>query len=341
MKRSTSRMLIGLVAGTVFLLVVAWRLEWDRVGDSLAAAKLEFLAPIALLLTAHYFFKALRWQVLLSKAVDISPVLAMRLTMIGFLMNNVLPARIGEVGRPYLLSVNRPQVSFPFALATVVGDKLFDLLLNILTLLVLSFLLPLSDYARIGILVAAGAGIGVLGLSFCAAVFERHERESGGSRIVRRLLSFFGSRQNAAHDALLGFAQGLATISSARRAAIALGFSLAALTCLGGAIWLTLAMLNLSPSPLTVAAVIGLTGIGFILPAPPTNAGNYHFFASAALTVSMTVGADEAFSFALASHVCQVGVVTALGAVSLIGLDWRRISRIDRETARAEDLAPR
>jgi len=334
-------MLIGLAAGALFLWLAAWSVDWHGVGRALAAARIEMLAPIALLLTAHYFFKALRWRVLLADSAAISPAFAMRLTMIGFFMNNIFPARIGEVARPYLLSVNTPGASFPFALATVVGDKLFDLLLNILTLLALSFLLSVPTHVRIGLLVLVAAGFGLIGASLTAALIERRGAAGLEKGLAARILALFGRHREGARNALLGFARGLATVSSARRAAAALAYSLLAFGCLGFAVCLMLSMMNLDPSLLTAVAVIGLGGIGFILPAPPTNAGTFHFFASAALSVTMAVGADEAFSFALASHASQVVVVTALGAVSLIGLDWRRISRPLDEERKPEELAPR
>ncbi len=326
--RTFRSMLFGLAVGVVFLVLTSWSVDWQRVAESLAAARLELLVPVALLLVLHYFIKALRWRVLLSGTVSVGPLLAMRLTMVGFFMNNILPARIGELGRPYLLSANRPEVSFPFALATVVGDKLFDLLLNILTLLCLSFLLPLPPHARWGILALVAAGAGLIAASLAAAVLEKREREGDSSRLLERLLAPLGTRREGARAALLGFARGLATASSASRAFAALGLSAVAFAALGGAVYLMLDMMNLAPSLLTTAAVIGLGGIGFMLPAPPTNAGNFHFFAAAALTVSKTAGADDAFSFAVMAHATQVVVVTALGAVSLVGLDWRRLSRL-------------
>ncbi|MBM4354221.1 MAG: flippase-like domain-containing protein [Deltaproteobacteria bacterium] len=341
MKRSTSRKLIGVAVGALFLALTAWSVEWERVAGSLAAARFEFLAPIAFLLTAHYFFKALRWRVLLSGTATVPRMFALRLTMVGFLMNNILPARIGEVGRPYLLSANRPEVPFSFALATVVGDKLFDLLIIVLMLLGLSFVLPLPPFARAGILVLVVVSLGVIGASLTAAAWERRERETGGSRIMNRLLCLFGHRRDKVRGALLGFARGLATISSTRRAFLAMLYSALAFACLGAVIHFTLLMVNLEPSVLTALSVIGLTGIGFMLPAPPTNAGNFHFFASAALMFSMEVGAEEAFSFALVSHVTQVILVTVLGAASLVGLDWRRLSHVDAASARSEELAPR
>lgn len=297
---------IGLLVGALLLFLISRTLDWGEVGQTLAGSRPALLVPIALAVAAHYALKGLRWHALLSSKVAVPPLLAMRLTMVGFLLNNVIPFRIGELGRPYLLSANRPGVPLTFALATLLGDKLFDLAVVILCLGVASLALPLPPFASRGILVLSVicAGIGLAAL--VAARWRPSWLASGRPG-----------------DALSAFADGLATASSPRAAALALLYTIASFALLALSMLLTLQMLGLDPDPMACVFVLGMIGIGFMIPAAPTNAGNYHYFATQALVLGGLATQEPAFAFALIAHGTQVAVVTVLGLLSLIGLGWR------------------
>lgn len=319
--------LLGIVCGLVFLALVARGVDWGQVGETIANSRPIYLLPIAVLLAFHYFSKAMRWRVLLSGHTDIGPIFAYRLTMIGFLMNNIFPARIGELGRPYLLSANRPGITFSFALATVVGDKLFDLLLVIACLIVPASVLPLPDFARTGILVLAVVCLSIAGAAVAASFWHQKEKGKPAEQTsLYRLCSLFGRRRaGSLYEAIGNFAQGLSTVSSARRALTALLFSLISFSLLAAVVYLTLLMVNLEGNVMTCLFVIGMIGIGFMIPAPPTSAGNFHFFAKEALVLAGVAAEAPALSFAIVAHISQVAIVTLVGVVSLIGLDWRKV----------------
>jgi glycosyltransferase 2 family protein len=297
---------IGVAVGGMLLFAITRSLDWGEVGRTLGSSRPALLLPIGLLLAIHYALKGLRWHALLARKVDVGRPLAIRLTMVGFLMNNVVPFRLGELGRPYLLSANHPRAPLPFAVATVFGDKLFDLAAVILCLLVASLALELPPEAAGGILLLSAVCVTAGGAAVVAARWRPGRLFDGPLGGI-----------------LSSFADGLATVSSPRVAALALGYTVVSFALLAGAMLLTLAMLGLPADPLACVFVLGMIGIGFMIPAAPTNAGNYHYFAAQALVLSGLAGEEPAFAFALVAHGAQVAVVTLLGLLSLIGLDWR------------------
>jgi len=322
--------LVGLVVGGVLLAVVAAQVEWDKVEATILASEPLWLIPIGVVLTIHYALKGVRWRVLLSGSSRVSVLFSIRLTMVGFLMNNIFPARIGELGRPYLLSANDPGVPFTFALATVVGDKLFDLFLVVVCLLVSSVVLPLPGYAVTGIAILCTVCLAGLG----AALYRNRTYRTYGTYGTDGTDEMNGTDPGtfAPHGTRSGFrgvvgqfADGLATVASVKRGGLALVCSVGAFGFLASAAYMTLLMLNLDGSLAVSLFVIGMVGIGFMIPSPPTNAGSFHFFAAQALLLSGAAAADAAFSFALISHISQVAVVTLTGALSLVGLDWKRV----------------
>jgi len=308
---SVLRALGGLIVGAGLLALLAWRLEWAEVGRVLSRSRPLLLLPIASAVLAHYVLKGLRWHTLLANDVSVKPWLAIRLTLVGFLFNSVTPARIGELGRPYLLSANRPAVSLPFAVATVLADKLFDLAAVLGCLLIVAASLPLPEAFRRGILLLVVA----IALGAAVVLTAVWWRRSWAARLA--------SRPSVASRALVAFADGLATISSLRVGLLAGLYTLGSFALLWLSMVLVTVMLGLEVGGMACVFVLGAVGVGFMIPSPPTHAGTFHYFAAQALILAGAAEAEAAFAFALVAHATQVAVVGIFGAACLAGLDWR------------------
>src|SRR5262245_59458965 len=83
------------------------------------------VALAATLLT--YIIRALRWQYLLAPIGSTHFSNAFRTTVIGFAASFLLPARAGEVIRPYLLA-RRENLNATAAFATIILERLLDLI---------------------------------------------------------------------------------------------------------------------------------------------------------------------------------------------------------------------
>jgi len=92
---------------------------------SFDSVRYVYLIPTLLILIVLYWARTLRWKMLISpiKPVKISELYSPM--MVGF-MAGVLPARVGEIVRAYLLAKNQ-SLKFSSALATIVVERLFDL----------------------------------------------------------------------------------------------------------------------------------------------------------------------------------------------------------------------
>ena len=104
---------------------------WSRV----RGADAGFLLVACVAVPLSYVTRAVRWQYLLAPlgATRFSTVL--RTTVIGFAALAVLPARAGDVLRPYLLA-RQEGLSAPATFATIVMERVLDLLMVLLLLAV-------------------------------------------------------------------------------------------------------------------------------------------------------------------------------------------------------------
>jgi uncharacterized protein (TIRG00374 family) len=81
--------------------------------------------PAAILVLVSFFFRALRWQFILASSHKIGIWRAFHPMMIGFMINCILPGRLGEFARPVILQRNE-KVPFATGIATVAAERVFD-----------------------------------------------------------------------------------------------------------------------------------------------------------------------------------------------------------------------
>lgn len=92
-----------------------------------------WILPSLLLISICFGFRVLRWQIILASSHTVGFWAAFHPLMIGFMLNCVLPARLGELARPAILYKNN-HVPLTTGIATVVTERLFDLVLLVVML---------------------------------------------------------------------------------------------------------------------------------------------------------------------------------------------------------------
>lgn len=122
-----------IISGIVAILAIYFtvrNVSMEELADSFRTVRYIYLIPSVLVFFILYWARALRWKMLI---MPIKPVTIGQLyspLMIGF-MAGVLPARVGELVRAYLLAKNQ-SIAFASSLATIVVERLFDLVFLLL-----------------------------------------------------------------------------------------------------------------------------------------------------------------------------------------------------------------
>ncbi|MCZ6915930.1 MAG: lysylphosphatidylglycerol synthase transmembrane domain-containing protein [Gemmatimonadetes bacterium] len=175
---------MGLAVSALLLWLVFRGEDLGAIAQQLATADPVWLLVAGAFLTSGGLIRALRWGILL-EPLGVPTTLRSRWAAlnIGFMITNLLPARLGEIVRPFALSRMAP-VSMSGALGTIVLERLLDMVALVLLLLVtlLSPAFPTGatvlghsvGYAALaGILVAAIASAAVGVLFIWPSVIER------------------------------------------------------------------------------------------------------------------------------------------------------------------------
>lgn len=312
MKSGATRF-IGLGLTVVFLVLALQRVDLGGFVEELKGVNYIWLVPSAVCTLLGYVLRTVRWQMILSGAAraplrTLFPVLIM-----GFATNNLLPGRLGEFWRAYLLGRKR-NVRKTFALASVVVERVFDGLTLIGLLTLVSIAIQLPGWGRQIELLAAA-----IFLSVTALVVVLLWRPALIQTPMRTLLHrFHGGMALWIEERFESFVAGLAPLRHAPVLAAATLLSCGVWFFEGSSYLLLSHGLNLSlPSNLELPG-IGLAlvtiNLGIMVPSGPGYVGTQEFFGTAALGV---VGANPQAALALVvvSHAVQYALITALGLV--------------------------
>ncbi|MGH7663061.1 MAG: lysylphosphatidylglycerol synthase transmembrane domain-containing protein [Gemmatimonadaceae bacterium] len=320
---------LGLALSVALLI---WALRGVDPGDvwrELGAANPALLLASACVATITFPVRAMRWRSILE---PVAPAIAFgplwRATAIGMMVNNVVPARAGELARAFALTREVPRVSFSASFASLAVDRLFDALVLLLLLLVAMLDPAFADRTSIGDDVAGWVGWAMLiaalflAVLYCIVLFPAWI-VSLYEAFARRVAPRFEERGRAL---ILSFATGLGVLRSPRRFAVVLGWALAHWLLNALAFWIGFRAVGIG-APFTAALFLqGIIAIGVALPSSPGFFGVFEAFAKTGLAV-YGVGATEAVSWAIGFHLLSFVPITVIGAYyfTRLGLHFREL----------------
>jgi uncharacterized protein (TIRG00374 family) len=266
--------------------------------------------------TAIFALRARRWQTILEPVTGKLPLSPLwRATAVGMMVNNVVPARAGEIARAYALT-KEAQVPFATSLASLAVDRLFDaivlLLLAAVALLdpALSSTETLAGRPLTSFAVGAGTVVLLLVLGLYALVFFPNQ--------LLRLFELFARRVSPAIEVrgrkvLETFVHGLSVLRSPGRFAAVFAWSLAhwLLNALG--FWLAFKAVGIS-APLSAALFLqAFIALGTAVPALPGFFGVFEYMSVQGLAV-YGVGQQQAATWAIGYHLFSFIPITLIGA---------------------------
>lgn len=281
-----------------------------------------------------YVLRAWRWRILLAPIGHASFRAAFRTTVIGFAANLLLPARAGEVLRPYLLSRTEP-IGAASGFATIVVERLFDL---VTVLLLFGFAMWFSgvdvgpNVARAGGLAAVGAVATLLVLAILAGHPERLGQWADvlASRLPVRIGGLVGQLVRT-------LAAGLGVLRSPGHFAWAMVWSVPLWLSIALGIVFTSWAFGLAIPFVGSFLVVGFLTVGVMAPTPGA-AGGFHGAYMIAMRQFFGAPDSVAGAAAIVLHLVSFGPVTLLGLFYMWqdGLTLGRLKGLRHDAEAAE-----
>lgn len=324
----SARFWIGLVISAVCLYFAFQGIRFDKLIEALIGINWLWMLAATLVFFISYFGRVFRWQLLFYPHKPRWGKMFHALN-IGYFLSNLLPARLGDLARAYLIG-EIEQVSKARALSTVVVERLGDGLTVVLLLAVTALFVPnIPDEARQGALVTALVGIGgvvfLLGLSF--------QKERGLNLLRRLTVPLPVLSHPRLWRALESLIDGFAILRSPREIGGVIIWSIF-VWITGGLVYWTVMCAMALPAGLAAAFLVMLvTSLVVVVPSSPGYIGVFHYVAQ--LTLANVFGIDKsaALSYAIVVHALTYLWLIALGMYSMWheGLTYQRLQAMQSE----------
>jgi len=327
-RRRLLRVALGLAVSAALLVYLFRDVDFTEMGRRLASTHWGFLAASVALYLAGLWTRARRWRYLYPP--ETHPTHLLRAVVIGYMGNNLLPLRAGEVLRAYVMARHGQRLWT--TVGTIVVERVLDGLAIgcILAYLLVAVALPRELWwAAVAFVGVDLAMIGVLAVMVEAPELCRRIALAVALRIAPSLA-------RRATDSLETFNEGLRGARAPAHVVPMLAWSAA-----GWALWALSAWMGLHAThldlPLTASwAVLGFVGLGVSLPSSPGFAGIIQAATVLALAL-FSVPRQEALSFSVLLHVAQFVPVTLWGLALVVA---EQVSLSDVARAGSGNPAP-
>ncbi len=314
----------GLLVSLIALLVVFNFVDLRSLAETVREVEVIYLVAGVVVLGLGLLARSIAWRTLLEeRAPRLDVFLAINE---GYLLNNILPFRLGEFGRAWLLG-QHTGLNFWHIFSTIILERAFDIAISAGLLLgTLPLVLGLSD-----IRTSAIGAVGLVALGMTALHLLARNREKA-ARLIRRWGTRWPWVAQVEKRWLEPFFNGLVTLVDLRRFLLVLGWMLVVwgLTLLEYFLVIR-AFVPMAPM-LWAAFSLGVLAFGAALPSSPATIGVFEAALVGALRV-FSVDYATAFAYAVTVHLINFLMSAILGGYGLshhgqsLGELYRRLRR--------------
>ena len=317
---------LGVLISVLFLWLALRGLRLGDFWGAMQSANYIWLVPGILVYFIGVWVRAWRWHYLLGPIKKIPTKTMFPITTIGYMGNNIYPARAGEVLRAVILK-RREDVPISASLATIIVERIFD------GVVMLAFVfVNLSELAKLTgasgfvgniqqvAIIGTGVFLGALAVFLLAAMFPQFTIKIG-SWMIERLTPV------RLHEKLNGimhkFLDGLASLRSPFNVLMVFLTSVVIWLLETGKYWFVMHAFDFSVSFFALMLMNGIVNLATTIPSSPDYIGTFDAPGIAVLTA---YGVDQAVAagYTLVLHVALWVPITALGAYYLAreGVKW-------------------
>lgn len=338
---SSIRTALVAILGVLLLALFLRNADLHEVWAEAQSSRWDLVALALVVTVLTFVLRAGRWQYLLAPLGRVPFWTAFRTTVIGFAATALLPARAGELLRPYLLA-RKEKLSATAAFATIIVERVLD---TIMVLMLFGVFLLLADTSvsggdalsyerlKLGGLLAAVVSVMALGVMFALTghpvVMERLEQGIG--RLLPSPLAVRAMRLVHA------FAQGLTIVRQPARLGIALALSVPLWISIAVGIWSVTRAFHIDLPFIGSFLLMALLTVGVAVPTPGA-VGGFHYFYRLGVVAFYGAPNDRAVGAAIVLHAVSFLPVAVAGLAFLAqdGLSLAslgRLARSEREEA--------
>ncbi|HUG14335.1 MAG TPA: lysylphosphatidylglycerol synthase transmembrane domain-containing protein [Thermomicrobiales bacterium] len=327
------RFWIGMTISAFALYVAFSRVDPGEARDAFRDAQYVWLIPAIAFAISSLIARTFRWSALLHPA-GIGFRHLFGIQMVGYTVTTVLPFRLGDVVRVFLVGglygIRKVRTA-----ATIVVERVLDVLTVLIILMALLPFVSISDRVKL-VMWIGSAVIASLVTVILALWFLRYRALGALERGFRWLPKAWSARVTQHAGSVI---DGLAVLSSPRMTIGVLGWTVATWLCGGGMMWVMLVAFGLPSSPAVAFFLLAMSALSMVIPSSPGFVGVYHALLIETLVTVFDAPSGAAASYAVMTHLLLF-VPTVLFGVAYMLKEreiWEQLLRFRRERRREQD----
>jgi glycosyltransferase 2 family protein len=301
------QIVLSLLISAVCLYFAFRGIDWSETWRAMRGANYLYLLATIIVTLGSIWLRAYRWKFMLDpvKRVSVSGLYAS--TMIGFMANNILPARLGEFVRAYAAG-RIFKVSKSATFATIVIERAFDLVTLVLCLGLALLVVPLDKIRPLGI-----AAIIFCCLTFAVLIFFRQRRTMVTGYFDGLFRRLPDSSRSRAGRLLHSFIDGLEVLTKGHHIVAILVVSIVMWASVALSLDLAMRAFSFQVPGYASLVLLVVVSLGLMIPSGPGFAGTFEAAVIWSLLLFPSITKEQAASYAIMYHATQFFPITILG----------------------------
>ena len=324
------KLVIGLVVSAACIWLALRGLDLQSFWEVVRQANYWWIVPGVAIYFVAVWLRTWRWRSMLRPIAFVPLARLFPIVVIGYMGNNIYPARAGEVLRSYVLR-RKEGIPISASLATVVLERLFDGLVMLLFVFVTLPFAPLPPLYATLVTVFSVVFLGALAIFLLLAARPERMR-SVYVWLVDRLLP--ERLRGTVHGVFDRFIEGLQALRSPRELLTIFGTSTLIWLCETTKYWFVMHAFPFEVSFLVLMLMTAVVNLFTTLPSTPGYVGTFDVPGIAVLT-AYGVAQTIATGYTLVLHVALWLPITLLGAFYMLReqLGWGDFGRAEKEVS--------
>lgn len=345
------RYIISWIISIAIIAYILSSIDLGKVVEEVSKVNVLYLVLFTAVYSSSFVFRSIRWKAIVDPIKKTNLKTMFFLTNVGYFVNDVLPARLGEIARAYLLS-KKAEIGKIKSFSTVVLDRVLDgVTLIVLSLLAIIAAIGIQEsfyfHLALAIVIFFGGFLFFIFPKEFAKAFrplwkifpeDKKAGEGKAASIKDKIKKFYYKVQlkKVIRKIYYEISEGRKVLFSGIKNNAILWSSSFIIWIIEAAYFLSIAwVFGVQLSIFQAIILVAFVGISTMIPSAPGFIGTFEAAFLVALGL-FGVNASTATAIALVTHALQFAIVMILGAISLHGLDisFKKLSRMGENEER-------
>lgn len=305
------KLLVGIIIGVVLIYYSVRDINFRDTLEHLQGLHLGYMAASLFFIVLMQTLRSYRWGVILNPLQKIDQVTLFSVTAVGFLAIIAIPARIGELARPYLIS-RKSDIKMSSALGTIIVERVLDGLAVLAITIAVIMLQDLPPW-----MIKSGIIFFAFTMLLIVCIIGLIWRRDASVKIIDRVLRMLpGKLADKTNAVIHHFIDGFEVIKNVKTLLYLLFLSAAVWLVDVAAIYSLILAFGFDLPVLAAFVVMVILIAGIAIPAMPGFVGNWHAACILGLGLFHLAKA-QSLAFALVYHVMAIAPVIILGLIFL------------------------